>query len=698
MRIIKILTATVAVATVLGGVPAAQAFETAKKPPSPTFTTTIKEGRKAVRKALKETQSTSASVALVSEGKVVWSQTFGRVNTAGKKPSPTTLYGVGSVSKVVTTMAVMQLVNQGKVSLDAPVARYIPDFAMESPQYKQITVRMLLNHAAGVPGTNFSDLWSHKPIASYVDGVLAGLRNSRLKTTPGAMNVYCNDCFTLAGLVVERVSGMPFQDYVTKNILKPLGMKRSNYPTSVSAPGTVAPIIQDGKAQPIEITNAFATGGLMSTPEEMARLAMVFTNDGKVRGKRILSSSAIAQMAVDETATTLRVGQPSFLRYGLGWDSVQDPALKSAGVLGWTKGGDTVDYHASFAIAPDDDLGVVVLGAGRSFSSIAAETVAQTVLLNALVETGSIAKMPKQVSGTPGKGQITAKMAKAKIKQLSGTFLAQNETKKLTKAKNRSVKVATLVDGAWVRSPGRFELRNDGAFWATKSPGTSIRAVKAWGRTYVLQRSIGGVGTYYSYVARGQMVRSGGALSPAWQARVGKKWLLANERPESLSWTLSGTPTVEIRSIPGLSGYLLATGALVDTVPFDATTSDTMGSMFLAIPLGFGRDLLDFDFSMLGGEEYLSFDSSVLRPAATVPALSPGSNQVTIGAEGLVEWRKVPAASKVRISGQSDWKLFDRDLAVLESGGAGTVTKQAPAGAHLVVFGPAGSTATVVVE
>ena len=59
-------------------------------------------------------------------------------------------------------------------------------------------------------------------------------------------------------------------------------MKRSDYPTSVPAPGTVAPIIQDGKAQPIEITNAFASGGLMSTPEEMARLAMVFTNDGKV--------------------------------------------------------------------------------------------------------------------------------------------------------------------------------------------------------------------------------------------------------------------------------------------------------------------------------------------------------------------------------------------------------------------------------
>ncbi len=696
MRIVTIVTATVVSAGMLAGAPAAASVPVTKKP-GPSFTTTVKEGRKAMREGLRATGSTSGSIALVSNGRVVWSQTFGRVNPAGKRPSRTTLYGVGSVSKVVTTMAVMQLVDQGKVSLDAPVARYIPEFAMQSPQYKQITVRMLLDHSAGVPGTNFSDLWGPVPIPSYVDGVLSGLRNSRLKTTPGAMNVYCNDCFTLAGVVVERVSGMAFQDYVSANILKPLGMKRSRYPTSVPPAGTVAPIIADGKALPIEITNAFATGGLMSTPEEMARLATVFTNNGTVGGKRILSSSAIRQMAVDETATSLRVGPPSFLRYGLGWDSVQDPALKSAGVLGWTKGGDTVDYHASFAIAPDQELGVIVLGVGRGFSSIAAETVAQTVLLKALVETGGIARMPKQVSGTPGRGQVTPKMAKAKIKQLSGTFLAQNETKKLSQANKRSVKVATLKDGAWVRSPGRFELRNDGAFWSTTSPGTSISAVKAWGRTYVLQRSLGGVGTYYSYVARGQKVRSGGALSPVWQERVGKKWLLANESPDSFTWS-AAAPVVEIRSIPGLSGYLLATGALVDTVPFDATTSENTGTMFLQIPLGFGRDLLDFDFTMSGGEEFLSFDSSVLRPEATVPRLSVGANNVAIGPQGLVQWYTVPDAATLTITGQSDWKTFDADFSLIGSGDGTPATQVVAAGSHLAVFGAPGSIATVVVE
>ena len=120
--------------------------------------------------------------------------------------------------------------------------------------------------------------------------------------------------------------------------------------------------------------------------------------------------------------------------------------------------------------------------------------------------------------------------------------------------------------------------------------------------------------------------------------------------------------------------------------------------MFLEIPLGFGRDLYDFDFSMQGGEEFMSFSSSVLRPAATVPSLSGGSNAVTIGSRGLVEWYRVPAASTVTISGQSDWKLFDENLSMIDSGGGAAATKQAPAGAYLAVFGPAGTTATVVVE
>lgn len=507
------------------------------------------------------------------------------------------------------------------------------------------------------------------------------------------MNVYCNDCFTLAGLVVERVSGMPFQDYVAKNILKPLGMKHSMYPTSVPAKGSVAPVIQGGKAEPFQVTNLFATGALLSTSNDMARLAMIFTGGGVVGGKRILSSAAVEQMGVDQTTTTLKAAPPNSFRYGLGWDTVEDPALKSVGVRGWTKGGDLTQYHAGFVIAPDQKLAVVVVGAGSTFSSGSAETIAQTVLLNALVETGAVKKMPRQITGKPAKGKPTRKQ----VKKMTGIYLTQNLTLKVSEAKSRSLRFSLLSDGAWARQPGRFVRRADGGFWSTQVPGSSISLAKAWGRTYLTLRGVGGTGTFRTHATMGQRVRSGGSLSQAWRNRVGSRWLLANEDPSSVNWTIAGSPAVDIEIIPGRSGYLLAKGAIVESVPFDAMTSDARGTMFLEVPLLSGRDLYDFDFSMRGGEEVLSFSSSVLRQAATVPSLSIGTNAVTIGADGYVQWYRVPSAANVTMSGQSDWKLFHDTLSARDSGGAATATKQAPAGAYLAVFGPAGSTATVVV-
>ena len=340
-------------------------------------------------------------------------------------------------------------------------------------------------------------------------------------------------------------------------------------------------------------------------------------------------------MAVDETATGLRLGPPSFLRYGLGWDCVSGSGAEVRGRAGLDQGRRPVDYHASFAIAPDQGLGGRRRGCWHDFQlhrrrNGRADCAAQRPGRNRRHQEDAEADQRHARQGQ-GDGEDGRQEDQATL----GHFLAQNETKKLSEAKDRSVKVATLADGAWVRSPGRFELRNDGRFWATRPPGTSISAVKSWGRTYVLQRSIGGVGTYYSYVARGQKVRSGGALSPAWQARVGKKWLLANESPESLSWTLSGSPVVKIAPIPGLSGYLLATGALVDSVPFDATTSDTAGRCSWRFPWGSAATCWTSTSRRRVGEEYLSFDSSVLRPAATVPDLAAGSNNVTIGSAGL---------------------------------------------------------------
>ena len=132
------------------------------------------------------------------------------------------LYGIGSVSKIYTTVAVMQLVEDGKVSLDAPVTRYLPDFKMADSRYKNITVRMLLNHSSGIMGTGLSGaVLFDDADPSATDNLLENLSTQRLIAAPGAYSVYCNDGFTLAELIVEAVSGMDFMDYVDREILDP---------------------------------------------------------------------------------------------------------------------------------------------------------------------------------------------------------------------------------------------------------------------------------------------------------------------------------------------------------------------------------------------------------------------------------------------------------------------------------------------
>lgn len=646
----------------------------AQAKPRPDFSQTIEAGGAVIRQTLKETKSTSISVALTSKGKTVWSQQFGKITPGGAPPKAATRYGIGSVSKMITTLSVMQLVDQGKVSLDAPVTRYLPEFTVLSPQYSQITVRMLLNHSAGIPGSDYANGISYKPIAGYPQQVLSALRRSHLKSTPGAVNVYCNDCFTLAGEVVARVSGSTIEQYAAQNLFKPLGMTHTSFSVT---PKTTAPVIVGGKVLPTEYTNIAASGGVVSTPQDMLKLAQVFT--GERRG--IVSAEAIAQMGVDQTTTTLKAGPRSELRYGLGWDDVADPALGN--LTTWVKGGDVDYYHAAFLVAPEKDLAVMVSAAGTGIDSSTLEAVGGQILLRALVDTGDRARYPKPLTSLPPRVAPSAEQ----LNRMVGVYLSSGATSRITRV-GKSLKLWRWA-GAWEPHDGRFVLRKDGRFWSTTTPGTSLYLDRAWGRTYLLLRRLGGTGNYYSYIAMAQKMRSSRIL-PEWSARIGQVWLLANENPASTSWQVPG---LQFDELPGLTGYLMGDGALVGSVPFSVGQDPNVGAMFLQIPLAMGRDLYDVDVTRHGGEEVLQLGSSVLRQKATVPALSKGT--VTIGSRGFVEWVKVTADVTVTLSGQSDWKVFSPDLELADEGGSGTPTLQLKAGQYVALFGSAGAVISV---
>ncbi len=184
-------------------------------------------------KLLTETYgTTSLQYALIDGGEIVVSGQTGKNDINDKVPlTSNTIYGIGSTSKMMLTAAVMKLVDEGKIDLDVPVVNYIPDFKMKDNRYKQITPRMLLNHSSGLLGTSTSNATLYGDNDTYShDTFLEQLANQNLKADPGAYSVYSNDGFTLAEILVERVSGIGFTSFIHKYFTEPLDMKHTKTP------------------------------------------------------------------------------------------------------------------------------------------------------------------------------------------------------------------------------------------------------------------------------------------------------------------------------------------------------------------------------------------------------------------------------------------------------------------------------------
>ena len=189
------------------------------------------------------------------------------INVYAEEQSDEYFLGIGSVSKMYATTAVMQLKDKGLVDLDAPVTDYIDDFKMADERYKDITVRMLMNHTSGLMGTVYYDSFRFDSIGTeYHENFLKILSQQRLKADPGEYNCYCNDGFTLLEIIVERVTGMSFTEYIEENICEPLDM--NNTYTIWNAPdmeNQVPYYSRSGIQMAPECTQLVGAGGILST-------------------------------------------------------------------------------------------------------------------------------------------------------------------------------------------------------------------------------------------------------------------------------------------------------------------------------------------------------------------------------------------------------------------------------------------------
>ena len=271
------------------------------------------------------------------------------------------VYCVGSVSKSYVATCIMQLVDQGKVELDTPVTEYIPEFTMADERYKDITVRMLMNHTSGIMGSTYSNESLYEDYdENYKDEVLANLSGQVLKATPGEYSAYCNDGFTLLEIIVENVSGMSFTDYLDENIVEKLDLQHTGTPVNMMKDSLAVEIYKYGNTlNDNEYCNAIGSGGVIATASEVARFGSAFfTGDNT-----LLTEASKNEMATrwNEDGENTNVYQQC---NGLGWDMAEYISCEGGDVKVIGKGGDLSNQHACLMVAPDEKISVSVLSAG----------------------------------------------------------------------------------------------------------------------------------------------------------------------------------------------------------------------------------------------------------------------------------------------------------------------------------------------
>lgn len=294
------------------------------------------------------------------------------------------LYGIGSVSKTYTATAVMTLVEDGLVNLDTPVVSYIPEFTMADERFAQITVRMLLNHSSGLWGSSHNGGFLFEDTdTSAKDELLERLSTQTLKADPGAYSVYCNDGFTLAEILVERVSGKDFTSYLREAVLEPAGLESTYTPQDEFDTGLISKAYYPANttALPQETLGIIGTGGIYASAEDLASFGSVFYTDS------VLSQASIDAMSAPEYLNGMWHGEEeNSISYGLGFDNVELYPFNSSGIQVLVKGGDTLNYHASLMILPEYGMAAAVVSSGGA--SIYNQLLAARILIDALAARG----------------------------------------------------------------------------------------------------------------------------------------------------------------------------------------------------------------------------------------------------------------------------------------------------------------------
>ncbi|NMC31424.1 MAG: beta-lactamase family protein [Veillonellaceae bacterium] len=568
-------------------------------------------------KAIQSGRTGSLSIAIMDNGRFVYSEGFGMADRPGSVPvDRQTLFNIGSVSKVYCATAIMLLVDEGKIKLDSPVTAYIPEFTMADERYRSITVRMLLNHSSGLPGGSYANSFGYRYHGPFLAETLQTLARSHLKHNPGELAIYCNDGFSLAEIIVERVTGKKYSTFLAERILTPLGLSHTGL-SAADRPAdprwTVARYYDTkSRPEPLESISFLGSGGLSATAEDLCRFADSFS----AGGKQLLSAASLAEIRKNQPAQFWGKLPRPMISYGLGWDFTELPNYQAQNLNVLGKSGGTYQYTSMLFTLPDQRVSVAVIATGPSSPAfdIALKLLDTYAAEKDLLKPGpATVKIPRPAQPLPpdllpyegyyaGDGGSVVKLS---LNADAGSLTLHKADEPAAPPKLSAI-----------YHNGLFYDGNDAKYYLTTVGQSRYLVTSGVVDSVVLEK--------IAPLAAPVQI-SPNVLHPLWLRR--------NVR--AYEGSMSAPQHVEAPQLfDALPGYIDFCGLKKITAPTSAG---------LALPSM--RDASELEFFEHDGRYWAWISGLLYMPADLAPVLEPTDGKITIRKDGYNEWRKLPAAA-----------------------------------------------------
>ncbi|MCE3201681.1 serine hydrolase [Paenibacillus sonchi] len=302
------------------------------------------------QKEVKE-QLAGALLVIVKDGQVLLNKGYGYADIAAKRPvdADTTLFRLASVSKLFTAAGIMQLAEAGKVDLDKDVQTYLPDLKIPNTTGAPLTLKHLMTHTTGFDNADNVDSDKSYSLKNYLNDMMPTVVRK-----PGEVFRYDNFAFTLQGYIIEQVSGLSFQDYVSKNIFNPLGMDSSSFIFNDEVKQAIATPYDNNLEQLEQIKNVpdnSPQGGMFSTGGDMARFMLAMLHNGQAGDGRFLTEASVK--AMEHTSVTIHPDIP-----GAGYAFETNYPKDYNGYTVVEKGGDLSGFHSNLWLLPGQNTGM----------------------------------------------------------------------------------------------------------------------------------------------------------------------------------------------------------------------------------------------------------------------------------------------------------------------------------------------------